>query len=80
MRKIIIKVIKSSGEYETEGWATIEVHEGDTKIADGHIGGEPEDNRMTRDYRWIVPMLGALAKKLGADVSVEESRETEEES
>lgn len=75
--KITIKVIEpANDDYgEREGWATIEVHDGQVKVADGHIGGEPEDNRMTRDYRWIVPMLEALAKRCGADVEIVETRE-----
>mgnify|MGYP000497033514 CR=1 FL=1 len=73
--KIEIKVIGSGNDDDRDGWATIEVHAGDVKIADGHIGGEPEDNRIYRDYSWVVPMLETLAKKCGAEVEIVELSE-----
>lgn len=77
--KITIRVIEPSDDRygEREGWATIEVHAGPLKIADGQIGGEPEDNRITRDYAWVVPMLETLAKKCGAEVEIVRTTETE---
>ena len=70
--KIEIKVI------ETRKWgesARIEVHAEGQKIATGHVGGEPEDNTIDRDYSWIVPALEGLAKKCGAEVEIVESSE-----
>jgi hypothetical protein len=69
---ITIKVTKSTHD-DREGYASIEVTTDGNTVAEGYIGGEPEDNRITRDYRWIVPMLEALAKTCGATVNVEET-------
>ncbi len=75
---ITIKVTKSTDD-DHEGHAEIEVVASKEAagaeprvVAEGYIGGEPEDNRITRDYRWIVPMIEAVAKACGATVNVEE--------
>jgi hypothetical protein len=39
------------------------------QVGGGYVGGEPEDNLICRDYAWIVPMIAALGKAIGADVS-----------
>lgn len=58
MKKIMIKVWSMR-----EDRAEIEVHSEGVKIAEGAIGGEPEDNSIIRDYRWIVPAIEAVAKE-----------------
>jgi hypothetical protein len=68
--KITIRVLVRN-EDDYEGHARIEVHAGPVKVADGYVGGEPEDNRITRDYNWIVPMLEALTKACGGEVQIE---------
>lgn len=75
---ITIKVTKHTDE-DHEGHAEIEVVASNEAagaephvVTEGYIGGEPEDNRITRDYRWIVPALEAVAKACGATVTVEE--------
>jgi hypothetical protein len=78
-QKITIMVIRSGDEYERSDHASIEVHAGGVKIADGHIGGEPEDNGISRDYAWIVPLLKTLATTCGADVEVVETQAEEDE-
>lgn len=48
-------------------------------VGDGSIGGEPEDNCERRSYSWIRPLLVALAKKLGAEVSEERVADPDDE-
>ncbi|HET9893176.1 MAG TPA: hypothetical protein VFQ42_22050 [Mycobacterium sp.] len=37
----------------------------------GEFGGEPEDNGECRDYKWVKEMLMLLAKRLGAEATLE---------
>lgn len=39
-------------------------------IGEGWIGGEPEDNCRSRDYRWVEPLLRELANRLGAEAEI----------
>lgn len=68
MSKITIRVIQDG-----EGHAEIRACEGETLLASGNVGGEPEDNLIYRDYKWIVPMLKTLGERLGAEVEVVET-------
>lgn len=38
------------------------------RVGGGVVGGEPEDNNIYRDYKWIVPLLHELSLRLGAAV------------
>lgn len=46
-------------------------------VADGYVGGEPEDNSYYRDYDWIDGMVKAVAQALGANVNVVQKSATE---
>lgn len=70
---ITINVTKSTDDYgDEDGRADVEVLADGAPVAAGRIGGEPEDNQIGRDYRWVVPALEALAKACGATVTVKE--------
>lgn len=44
----------------------------DGEVVDtGDFGGEPEDNCEYRDYKWVKLMLACLARKLGAEATIE---------
>ena len=65
--KFTIKITNRGDDYEP---TSVQVLDGETDIGGGTIGGEPEDNCMVRDYRWIVPLLKKMAGHLGAEVEV----------
>jgi hypothetical protein len=54
------------------GHADVEVFVDGERVAEGHIGGEPEDNSYYRDYAWIDGAVAAVARKLGAAVEIVE--------
>ena len=37
------------------------------EIADGMIGGEPEDNTIGRGYAWIVPAMKKIVEACGGE-------------
>ena len=55
-----------------EDRAFISIRLNNELIADGVIGGEPEDNNFYRTYSWIIPSIKLLAEKLYAEVEIEE--------
>jgi len=62
--KVVISL--TSDKYESNVELTVTL---DGKvIGKGSYGGAPEDNREYRTYSWVRPLLGDLAKALGADV------------
>lgn len=61
-------------------FSSVAVFVDDVKIVHGSIGGEPGNNTIYRDYDWIVPALSELAKKLGADVRIENFPLTDDDS
>jgi hypothetical protein len=66
-------VIKSLGEVDDfgDGSEETEVYVDGELIGRGSYGGEPEDNYRFRDYAWVEDLIVKLAKKLGADVTIE---------
>jgi hypothetical protein len=70
--KVTIRREKGDG-YEP---VSVEVLLDGKPIAEGGMGGEPEDNCEARDWAWVLPCISKLARKLGADV---ETIETEPE-
>ena len=42
-------------------------------------GGEPEDACEARDYRWIRPMIRALAEALGAEVETVQVKDPDDD-
>lgn len=47
-------------------------------VTGGSYGGEPEDNKRCRDYRWVEVALQRLAEALGAQVVTTEQEGTDE--
>lgn len=65
-----IKIVTTSIGDPDEGLALIEVFADEKRIAMGRVGGEPEDNRIYRDYDWIDGALEAVARACGAEVEM----------
>jgi len=57
--------------YEEWGWVVVEYPENGPPRFVGEDGGEPEDQLLIRDWRWVVPALNAAfeAGKLAATVT-----------
>lgn len=75
--KVEIRSINEEGGYDiferTEVWVD------GVLLGDGSYGGEPEDNRRYRDYRWVEGLLAKLAKACGAEVECTNVTVVEEE-
>lgn len=76
MTKVQIKIVYS-GEYGQ--YASVDVLIDGQSVGHGSIGGEPEDNSIERDYKWIRPTIQSLAEKLGAEVEVIEEESGEDD-
>src|SRR6478736_6063943 len=69
--EIVVKVDDESGGYQ---WANVAASCAGKLIADGRIGGEPEDNCIIRDYSWVPGAFEAIATACGATVTVKHVR------
>ena len=69
-------VIKNIIDWDTYGRnERTEVYVDGIYIGQGNYQGEPEDNTIWRDYKWVPVLLNQLATKLGADSVIEEVEE-----
>lgn len=68
--KVVIKSISGTNRWGDINEET-EVYVDGEHIGGGGYGGEPEDNYRFRDYSWVENLLAELARKLGADVTVD---------
>lgn len=76
--KVTIKgVTETYGGYEEH--RSIEVLVDGAPVGSGWYGGEPEDNMECRTYSWVEPLIGRLAKALGAEVECVEEKVSEED-
>ena len=78
MKKVLIKSITYEtpfGDYIEE----TEVYVDDKFIGSGGYGGDPEDNKQYRTYRWVEPLFRDLALALGAEVEMIDTEEKPEE-
>lgn len=75
--KIKIEVRRRRGDYD--GRASVLVFADGKQIARGHVGGEPEDNSIDRDYAWVTEAIAAAAKACGADVEEVETADQEDD-
>ena len=70
-------IVTRRGDYGER--ADIDVFVDGERVAGGHVGGEPEDNTVNRDYSWIAPAFKTLAGNLGALAIVDEVDKTGDE-
>jgi hypothetical protein len=72
-----VKITKVIGSNDDNEGAIVEVrvHIDGADIGTGRFGGEPEDNYEFRQYKWVMPLIQALAAKLGDVEIVEETEE-----
>jgi hypothetical protein len=67
--------VETFGEYDER--ASVVVSVDGKRVGGGGMGGEPEDNTRCRDWSWVEPTLEALAKALGADVELTETKSSD---
>lgn len=73
--KLVITVEEDEyGELER-----IEGRVNDRRIFLGHYGGEPEDNRESRGYSWVIPAIKRVAALGGIEVEYVQREPGEEE-
>lgn len=68
---VTIKTLSTERNRWGETFEDISVLIDGEEIGSGWYGGEPEDNRKSRTYKWVEPLIQKLAEKLGAEVKVE---------
>lgn len=69
--QVLIKIVPDIYDENRYRYASLELYVDGDLIGDEYIGGEPEDNTWCRDYAWIAPLMETLAKKLGANATIE---------
>jgi hypothetical protein len=57
----------------------IKVYDGEELIAHERYGGEPEDNRRSRDYKWVEPLLKQVIERCGEKAELVKVSVTENE-
>jgi hypothetical protein len=76
MDKPKVTIVVETDPDDESGFACVTVLVNGKRIASGRAGGgEPEDNTYHRDYSWIDDGFASLARALGAEVSIEHSKE-----
>ena len=69
MKSVLIRLTDRTNSSECEVFVDKKL------VGTGYFGGEAEDNKRYRTYRWVQDTLARLATALGASVRVEESED-----